>query len=63
MNYLKFTQYAYLIAGILFAVDAYLKWQEKESYIIQLVFAFIGVFMFFFRKNLGKKHAQRNNKP
>ncbi|MDI1316486.1 hypothetical protein [Flavobacterium sp.] len=63
MNYLKFTQYAYLIAALLFAVDAYLKWQEKENYTIQLLFAFVGIFMFFFRRNFGKKFAERNKKP
>jgi hypothetical protein len=63
MNYLKYTQYAYLIAGILFAYDAYSKWEKAENFIISIFFAAICVFMFFFRRNFGKKFAERNRKP
>lgn len=64
MNYLKFTQFAYLIAGIVFAVDAFLKYQEEENNkaIISAIFAVIGVFMFFFRRNYAKRFEQRNKK-
>ena len=51
MNYLKFTQYAYLIAGILFAADAYNTWEtDNGNAIIKAIFAAIGIFMFFFRR-------------
>ncbi len=64
MNYLKFTQYAYLIAGLIFAYDAFTKYQEEDSnYILSVVFAVIGIFMFFFRRNFAKKFEQRNKKP
>ena len=65
MNYLKFTQYAYLIAGILFAVDAFQKYQlgEINKAIISGIFALVGVFMFFFRGNYAKKFSERNKKP
>ena len=63
MNYLKFTQYAYLIAGILFAYDSYLRWTKGENIIISVVFAVICIFMFFFRRNFGKKFEERNKKP
>ena len=64
MNYLKFTQFAYLIAGIIFAYDAFTKWQEGETNnaIISGIFAFVGVFMFFFRRNYAKKFEERNKK-
>jgi hypothetical protein len=63
MNYLKFTQYAYLIAGILFAIDSFTRWQAKEDYIISGAFAAICVFMFIFRGNYAKKFSERNKKP
>ncbi len=64
MNYLKFTQYAYLIAGLIFAYDAFTKWQsDDKNYILSLVFAGIGIFMFFFRRRFGKKFEDRNKKP
>lgn len=63
MNYLKFTQYAYLIAGVLFAFDAFSRSQKGENYIISIVFAAVCVFMFFFRRNFGKKFEERNKKP
>jgi uncharacterized membrane protein len=64
MNYLKFTQYAYLIAGLIFAYDAFTKYQEEDgNYILSVVFAVIGIFMFFFRRNFAKKFEQRNKKP
>ena len=64
MNYLKFTQYAYLIAGILFAIDAYKKFNENETgnAYISAGFAVVGIFMFFFRRNFGKKFTDRNKK-
>lgn len=61
MNYLKFTQYAYLIAGILFAVDAFKKWEnERGNAIIEAIFATVGIFMFFFRRKFAKKFEDRN---
>ena len=65
MNYLKFTQYAYLIAAVLFAIDAFQNYQEGETNktIISGIFAAVGVFMFFFRGNYAKKFAERNKKP
>jgi len=65
MNYLKFTQYAYLIASVLFAVEAYNQYiaGETNKAIIMAIFAVVGVFMFFFRRNFGKRFAERNKKP
>ena len=61
MNYLKFTQYAYLIAGILFAVDAFKKWEtDRGNAIIEAIFGAIGIFMFFFRRKFARKFEERN---
>jgi hypothetical protein len=61
MNYLKFTQYAYLIAGILFAIDAFNKWEtDNGNAILEAIFAAIGIFMFFFRRKFGRKFEERN---
>ena len=65
MNYLKFTQFAYLLAGILFAFESYNQYMagNTNKAIIMGMFTFVGVFMFFFRRNFGKKFAERNKKP
>lgn len=65
MKYLKFTQYAYLIAGLLFGFDAFLRFQEGESgkAYLSAGFAVVGIFMFFFRRNFAQKFAERNKKP
>ena len=62
MNYLKFTSYAYLLASILFAFDAYSKYQANETNkaIISGIFAAVGVFMFFFRRKFGRKYDNSN---
>ncbi len=65
MNYLKFTPYAYLIVGFLFALDAYQKYQagQTNNAYISGGFAVVGIFMFFFRRNYAKKFMERNKKP
>ena len=62
MNYLRFTQYAYLLAGILFAVDAFVKWHAQQSYIISASFAAVCIFLFFFRRKFAKKFDDHNKK-
>ncbi|WP_293873996.1 hypothetical protein [Flavobacterium sp.] len=62
MNYLRFTQYAYLLAGILFALDAFVKWQSHQSYTISGLFAAVCIFLFFFRRNFAKKFDDQNKK-
>jgi hypothetical protein len=63
MNYLKFTQYAYLLAGILFIIDAFVKWQSQENFTISAIFAAVCVFLFFFRRKFAKKFDDHNKKP
>jgi hypothetical protein len=65
MNYLKFTQYAYLLAAILVAIEGYIQYQagNTNKAIIMGLFTLVGIFMFFFRRNFAKKFAERNKKP
>lgn len=62
MRYLKYTQYAYLIAGALFLIDGAMKWQsgEANAYII-LGLGVVAIGMFFFRRKFGKKFEDRGN--
>jgi len=65
MNYLKFTSYAYIIVAILFAVEAFIKFQDGETNkaILMALFAAGSVFLYFFRRNFAKKFEERNKKP
>jgi len=65
MNYLKFTSYAYIIAGFLFAVEAFMQYQdgEKNQAILMALLAAASIFLFFFRRNFAKKFQERNKKP
>lgn len=63
MKYLKFTQYAYLLAGILVAIESYNQYQtgNTNQAIIMGVFTLAAVFMFFFRRSFAKKFQDRNS--
>jgi len=65
MNYLKFTQYAYLIAGVLVAIESYNQYQagNMNKAIIMGIFTLVAIFMFFFRRNFAKKFQEGNKKP
>ena len=65
MNYLKFTQYAYLLAGLLMAIESYRQYlaNETNKAIIMGIFALVCVFMFFFRRKFAKKFDDYNKKP
>jgi LPXTG-motif cell wall-anchored protein len=62
MNLLKYTQYAYLVAGILFLIDGTMKLNSGDSnaYII-LGLGVVAIGMFFFRRKFAKKFDQKNN--
>lgn len=60
MNYLKFTQYAYLAAAIFFVYTSYERFQEgDEGYWLWLFFAAMCVFMFFFRRRYADRFKNR----
>jgi len=65
MNYLKFTQYAYLIAGVLVAIESYNQYQagNMNKAIIMGIFTLVAIFMFFFRRNFANKFQEGNKKP
>lgn len=63
-NYSKFTQYAYLLAAILVAIESvnqYLAGNMGQAAIMAF-FTVIGVFMFFFRRRYAKKFGEYNKK-
>lgn len=62
MNLLKYTQYAYLVAGILFLIDGAMKVNSGDSnaYII-LGLGVVAIGMFFFRRKFAKKFDEKNN--
>lgn len=64
-NYSKFTQYAYLLAAILVSIESYNQYSagNTNQALIMALFAVLGVFMFFFRRNFARKMAERNKKP
>lgn len=61
MVYLKYIQYFYLIAAILFAVDGFVQLNAAErSPWLSFFFAGIALFMFFFRRRFAKKYENQN---
>lgn len=62
MNYLRFTQYVYLVFGLLFIYEGIAKLNEGESPWLYFTIAAVAVFMFFFRRKFAKKYDGTNNK-
>lgn len=63
MNYLKYTQYVYLVAALFFIFKAIEIWDEdNDQHILFIGIAVLSVFMFFFRRKFAKKFEDRNNK-
>ncbi|RTY65836.1 hypothetical protein EKM05_09870 [Flavobacterium sp. GSP27] len=63
MNYLKYTQYVYLVFGAYFIYDGFIKLNaEEENPWLSFMFAGLAVFMFFFRRKFAKKFEDRNKK-
>lgn len=63
MAYLKYIQYFYLIAAILFVVDGINKFSTEEaSPWISFFFAALAMFMFFFRRRFADKYKDQNPK-
>lgn len=62
MNYLKYTQYAYLVAAAFFIYDGISKFDSNRNQAyLSLLLALMAVGMFFFRKKFAKKFEDRNN--
>jgi LPXTG-motif cell wall-anchored protein len=61
MNYLKYTQYVYLVAAFFFAYKSISVWNEAtDEHFLFLGIALLSVFMFFFRRKFAKKFEARN---
>lgn len=64
MKYLKYTQYVYLVAAIIFAIRAVEIWdKEREQAYISIGITITSIFMFFFRRKFAKKFEDRNANP
>ena len=56
MNYLKYTQYVYLVAGIFFTYDGFSKLNSgTDMPYLSFILAATAIFMFFFRRKFAKK--------
>ena len=63
MNYLKYTQYVYLVVAIFFTYKSISIWNEAtDEHFLFLGIALVSVFMFLFRRKFAKKFEQHNNK-
>lgn len=62
MNYLKFTQYVYLIAGLFFIYVSIMDWREGREPWLFLGIGVVAIFMFFFRRRFAKKFENRDKK-
>lgn len=60
MNYLKYTQYVYLVFSAFFIYDGVMKLNSGESPWVSFIIAAVALFMFFFRRNFAKKFENRN---
>ncbi len=63
MNYLKYTQYIYLVFGLYFIYDGIRKWGDQDNPYISFGIAALAIFMFFFRRRFAKKFEDHNKKP
>lgn len=62
MAYMKYTQYAYLIAAAFLFYDAFSKMNSgTDTPYLSLILGLGAVAMFFFRRKFAKKFGDRNN--
>ncbi|TDE31214.1 MULTISPECIES: hypothetical protein [Flavobacterium] len=63
MNYLKYTQYVYLVFGAYFIYDGVTKLKDPAGTPwLSFMIAGLAIFMFFFRRKFAKKFDDRNKK-
>jgi len=55
MNYLKYTQYVYLVFSLFFIYDGITKLDSEQGPWLSFIIAGVSVFMFFFRRRFAKK--------
>ncbi|WP_442265426.1 hypothetical protein ACSIGC_13985 [Tenacibaculum sp. ZS6-P6] len=57
----KYTQYGYLVVGIIFLIEGVLKWNsDRAQAFLMFGFAIFITIIFFFKRNFRKKVEQRN---
>ena len=63
MNYLKYTQYIYLVFGLMFIYVGITKINSQPDFpTLDFVIAGVAIFMFFFRRKFAKKFEDNNKK-
>lgn len=62
MNYLKYTQYIYLVFGLFFIYEGFTKINTEETPWLSFGIAALSLFMFFFRRKFAKKFENDKNK-
>ena len=63
MNYLKYTQYVYILFAVFFIYDGITKLNEgNDNSTLSFIIAGLAIFMFFFRRKFAKKFDDRNKK-
>lgn len=63
MNYLKYTQYVYLVFALFFIYEAASKMIAGEpTPWLTFIIAGVAIFMFFFRRKFAKKFDDHNSK-
>ena len=63
MNYLKYTQYVYLLFSFYFVYDGFTKMNaDNDTPWLSFIIAGLAVFMFFFRRKFAKKFEGNNTK-
>lgn len=60
MNYLKYTQYVYLLFAGYFFYDGFTKINSGESPWLYFMIGVAALFMFFFRRSFAKKFENRD---
>jgi uncharacterized membrane protein len=65
MNYLKYTQYVYLVVAVFFLYKAFATWQEDttDQHWLFFAIAIVSLFMFLFRRKFAKRFDDHSNKP
>ncbi|WP_111706485.1 hypothetical protein [Lutibacter citreus] len=57
----KIFEYGYLVVAVIFLVEAVLNWNtDRSKSYLQLIFAVLAVFMYFFRKKFRARIENRN---
>ena len=63
MNYLKYTQYVYILFAVFFIYDGIMKLNEgNDNSTLSFIIAGLAIFMFFFRRKFARKFDDRNKK-